>query len=150
MRIASPDSSVVMRVVKHLLALCLAGAAVMANAADRIFADGFEPCCTLGGEVTGLTGDGLVLHLAAGSISEDRPVPSNGGEQRLYTFVDTATPGTAYTVTIAAQPFSQICTLINASGITTRTPVDNVNATCVAGPADLNWDDGVWDDANWQ
>lgn len=139
-----------MRMILPLLALSLAGALPSADAADRIFADGFEPCCTLGGEVSGLAGSGLVLHLAAGAISEDKPVPANGGGVRLYTFTRTAPPGTAYTVTIAMHPASQTCTLGNASGTMASTPVENINATCVAGPANLVWDENAWDDANWQ
>ena len=141
-----------MRVILPLIAiaLVLAGAAAPASATDRIFADGFESCCTLGGEVSGLTGNGLVLHLAAGAISEDKPVSANGGGLRLYTFAHTAPAGTAYTVTITTQPTGQICTLSNASGSMPSTPVTNINATCVAGPAGLDWDDGAWDDADWQ
>ena len=139
-----------MRLILPLLTLALAGIAGYANASDRLFADGFEPCCTLGGEVSGLTGSVLVLHLAAGAISEDKFVPANGGGLRLYTFANTTPPGTAYTVTITTQPSSHACTLSNASGSMASTQVININATCVAGPADLNWDDGAWDDANWQ
>ncbi len=139
-----------MRMILPLLALSLAGAVTPAVADDRLFADGFEPCCTLGGEVSGLTGNGLVLHLAAGVISEDKSVPANGGELRLYTFAHTAPPGVTYSVTITTQPSGQSCTLSNASGTMPSAPVININATCLAGPAGLNWDDGAWDDADWQ
>lgn len=150
MAITSADKRKALRMTWSLLALGFAGAVTPVDAADRIFADGFDPCCTLGGEVTGLIGDGLVLHLATSAINEDRLVRANGGESRLYRFVRTAPPGTAYTVTITMQPIGQICTLTNASGTMASTPVDNVNASCVAGPASLIWDDGAWDDANWQ
>lgn len=139
-----------MRTALSILVLGLAGAAEPACAADRIFTDGFEPCCTLGGEVSGLTGTGLVLHLAAAAISEDKPVTANGGAVRLYTFTRTAPTGTAYTATITTQPTGQSCTLTNASGATASASVENINATCVAGPANLVWDDSDWDDANWQ
>ena len=139
-----------MRMILPILALVLAGAGTPAMAAESIFADGFDTCCTLGGEVSGLAGNGLVLHLAAGAISEDKLVPANGGGLRLYTFAKTAAPGTAYTVSIRTQPTGQTCTLSNASGTIPSTPVTNINATCVAGPAGLNWDDGAWDDADWQ
>lgn len=139
-----------MRMILLLLALALAGAATSDVASERIFADGFEPCCTLGGEVSGLADNGLVLHLAAGTISEDKPVIDNDGELRLYTFANTAPPGTAFTVTIIAQPTGQTCTLSNASGTVPSAPVDNINVTCTTGSAGLVWDDGHWDDANWQ
>ena len=150
MPIAALSARTSMRMILPLLALGMIGAAASASASDRIFADGFEPCCSLGGEVSGLTGNGLVLHLDAGAISEDKPVPANGGGPRLYTFFNSAPAGTAYTVTITTQPSSQTCTLSNASGSMASTPVININATCVAEPLDLNWDDGNWDDANWQ
>lgn len=139
-----------MRMILLSFALSLAVVTASASAADRIFADGFEPCCTLGGEVSGLSGNGLVLHLAAGTVSEDKPVSAQGGALRLYTFANSAPPGTGYVVTITTQPISQTCTLVNATGTLVSTPVDNINATCVAGPAVLNWDDGTWDDADWQ
>lgn len=139
-----------MRMILSLFTLGLAGAAGLANGSDRIFTDGMEPCCTLSGEVSGLTGNGLVLHLAAGAISEDKPVSANGGDLRLYTFANTTPTGTAYTVTITAQPTGQVCTLNNASGTMHSTPVTNINARCVAGSAGLDWDDGSWDDADWQ
>lgn len=150
MNITHHISAAATRLILPLIALGLVGLAVSANAAEHIFANGYEPCCTLGGEVSGLTGNGLVLHLAAGAISEDKPVPANGGSVRLYTFTRTAPPGTAYTVTIITQPASQTCTLSNANGTMAGTRVDNINATCVAGPANLVWNDGNWDDGKWQ
>ena len=150
MRIASSNRGEVLRMIMPLLALCLAGAVAPVAATERIFADGFEPCCSLGGEVSALTGTGLVVHLVTGAISEDKSISANGGELRLYTFTHTALPGIAYAVTIATQPSGQICTLTNAGGIMPSTPVDNINATCVAGSVALDWDDGAWDDANWQ
>ncbi|MEO7917523.1 MAG: hypothetical protein ABIR16_07745 [Dokdonella sp.] len=155
-----------MRMILPLLSLGLIGALASADAADRIFvggvdhildgktdrifADGFGPFCTLGGEVSGLTGNGLVLYLATDAFSESRPVSANGGATRLYTFSYTVPPGTAYVVSITTQPSGQNCTLSNATGTMANIPSDNINATCVAGPANLIWDDGTWDDADWQ
>ena len=138
-----------MRMILPLLAPSLAGAMASTDAADRIFANGFEPCCTLGGEVVGLSGNGLMQHLAVGAISEDKTITASGGEPLLYTFVRNAPPGSAYTVTISAQPSGQICTLASASGSMPSAPETDINVTCIAGPASLNWDDGSWDDANW-
>ncbi|HET9031960.1 MAG TPA: hypothetical protein VFN25_03540 [Dokdonella sp.] len=139
-----------MRTILIFTMLGLAGLGSNATASDRIFANGFEPCCTLGGEVSGLSSSGLVLHLAAGAVSENKNLAANGGQPQLYTFAKTASTGSAYTVTITTQPGGQICTLSNASGSIGSTPVDDINVTCVAGPPDLNWDDGAWDDADWQ
>ena len=139
-----------MRLTLLFLALGLAGVAVPASAAERIFANGFEPCCTLGGTVTGLTGAGLVLHLSAGAVNEDKPIAAQGGAARLYTFSHSVPQGTAYSVSITTQPAGQNCTLTNAGGSMGTTPVDNIDATCVAGPAGLVWDDGAWDETKWQ
>ena len=95
--------------------------------------------------MSGLIGTGLFAHLAAGSISKDQSILANGGALRR-----TAPAGMAYSETITTQPSGQICTLTNASGTMTSTPMDNINATCVTGPASLNWDGGNWNDANWQ
>lgn len=139
-----------MRMILLFFVLSLAGVTTSASAAERIFANGFEPCCTMGGEVTGLTGNGFVLHLMVGAVNEDKPVSPQGGALRLYAFANTGPLGAAYQVTIAMQPTSQTCTLVNATGIVVSTPMDNINATCVAAPLGLDWDDGLWDDASWQ
>ena len=144
---AAPNWSALARVIWILLALSLVGVAPSASAAERIFADGFEPCCNLGGEVTSLTGSGLVLHLVAGVVNESKPVTANGGALRLYTFSHTVPTGTSYAVTIATQPSGQTCTLANGSGTMGSTSVYDINVNCGGG---LIWDEGQWDDANWQ
>lgn len=133
-----------------ITALGLAGLASGTNTGDLLFGDGFERCCTVGGEVTGLTASGLVLQLTAGAISETKPITANSGQPVLYIFTRTVPPGAAYTVGISTQPAQQPCTLTNASGTMGTTPVDNINVTCTTGPTGLAWDEGHWDDANWQ
>lgn len=49
-----------------------------AGSPDHIFADGFDPCCQIGGTVSGLSSSGLVLHLSATAISEDHAISGNG------------------------------------------------------------------------
>lgn len=139
-----------MRMILPFFTLSLAYGTASASAAERIFADGFEPRCTLGGEVTGLTGSGFALRLTVGALNEDKPVSAQGGALRLYTFANTVPPGTGYVVTIITQPTEQTCALVNATGTVVNTPIDNINATCVAGPLGLDWDDDSWDDADWQ
>ncbi len=139
-----------MRMILLFFTLSLAGVTASASAAERIFSDGFEPCCTLGGEITGLTANGFVLHLAGDAVNEDKPVSAQGGALRLYIFANTVPPGTGYVVTIMTQPTDQTCTLVNATGTVISTPIGNINATCVAGPLVLDWDDDWWDDADWQ
>ncbi len=118
-------------------------AASAANS-DRIFANGFDPCCQIGGTVSGLSGSGLVLHLAAGAIVEDHAIHQNG----LYDFSASVPPSTAWTVTVKTQPPAQICQLSNTSGTMGSSNVDNVDVSC--GSNALIWDDGSWDNSQWQ
>lgn len=139
-----------MRRILICVVLGLAGLTSSASAGERIFADGFEPCCTLGGEVTGLSGSGLVLHLAAGVVSESKPISANGGQPVLYTFAHIVPTGTNYAVNITTQPAGQTCTLTNASGSVGGSHVFDINVSCRVDLVDLIWDQGSWDNADWQ
>jgi hypothetical protein len=110
---------------------------------DRIFANGFDPCCRIGGTVSGLTGTGLVLHLAAGSTAEDKPIAANG----VYDFAASVAPGTAYTLSAKSQPSGQTCTLSIGSGTMGSADIGNANVAC-ANVSKLMWDSGTWGQ-NW-
>jgi hypothetical protein len=110
---------------------------------ERIFANGFDPCCRIGGTVSGLAGTGLVLHLAAGSTAEDKPIAANG----VYDFAASVAPGTAYTLSVKTQPSGQACTLSIGSGTMGSTDIDNANVAC-ANVSKLMWDSGTWGQ-NW-
>lgn len=113
---------------------------------DRIFTDGFEPCCQVGGTVSGLTGSGPVLLLSlSGNLPNEPHVVSGNG---AYQFLTNVPPGTSYAVSITVQPSSQICSIANATDIMGNTDVDNIDITCAA-TSDLVWDQGQWGD-NWQ
>lgn len=145
-----PSSSVGIGVVVLLGLLCLTFAASSsAGENDRVFRDGFEPCCSLGGEVTGLSGDGMILHLQAAGIEEELAVDANAGLPRLYTFAASAPGGTAYLVSFTRQPDGQSCTLSNASGAVNATPIEDIDVSCTTVPG-LIWDQGQWDAAHWQ
>jgi hypothetical protein len=123
----------------------LAAAALMspwmlpAHAASpqRIFANGFDPCCRIGGTVSGLGGMGLVLHLVFGSTAEDRPIAANG----LYGFSASVPPGTAYTLGVKIQPAGQTCALAVTGGSMVNSDIDNADVTCTGN---LKWDSGTW------
>lgn len=104
---------------------------------ERIFANGFEPCCQIGGTVSGLVGSGLVLQLDAGASSEGRPIVGNG----LYRFAANVAPGTAYSIGITGQPDSQTCTLSISGGSMGSADVENANVAC---GGNLIWDQGNW------
>ncbi|KAB2901475.1 MAG: hypothetical protein F9K31_01915 [Dokdonella sp.] len=125
-----------------LAALWLSAPAEAGN--DRIFANGFEPCCHIGGTVSGLSGSGLVLRLAAGAITQDTSISGNG----QYAFASDLAPGESYAVTITTQPTGQSCTVANAVGIAGDANSSRVDVQCGTG-LPLNWDHGNWD-ADWQ
>lgn len=80
---------------------------------------------TVGGNVSGLGGSGLVLQLNGGN---DLPVAANGA----FTFPGGLTSGASYSVTIGTQPPAQTCTVGNGSGTIAGANVTNVSVTCVA------------------
>ncbi|MDN5923890.1 MAG: hypothetical protein L0H70_02695 [Xanthomonadales bacterium] len=120
------------------LLLLLAATSARAAGSDRIFADGFDGCCRIGGTVAGLTGSELVLQLAAGAIAEDRAISGNG----LYDFSAAVPSGTSYTLSVTIQPSGQTCTLAITGG-TVSGNVDNADVSCGANTK-LTWDSGHW------
>ena len=79
----------------------------------------------IGGSVTGLLGDGLVLVKHDG---ETLAIASNGS----FFFENTQASGSSYTVTVRTQPTvpSQTCTIASGSGTVGSGDVRNVRVTC--------------------
>lgn len=84
---------------------------------------------SIGGTVSGLTGNGLQLQLNGGA-------PFGIGANGSYTFPTSLPNGTSYTVTIAQNPVgpTQICTPSNSVGIVSSANVTNVDVDCVDSP----------------
>jgi hypothetical protein len=78
----------------------------------------------LGGTVTGLTTDGLVLANGGSTVS----IPANATSYKFPSQINDSGP---YAVTIQTQPARLTCSLSNASGNTSGIAVTNVNVTCV-------------------
>lgn len=80
---------------------------------------------TVGGRVSGLAGEGLVLQRNG---EDDLAVASNGA----FTFETAQDSGTSYEVSVAAQPTSppQICTVERGTGTIGRNNVTNVRVSC--------------------
>jgi 6-phosphogluconolactonase len=80
---------------------------------------------TVGGTLTGLTGQGLVLQDNSGN---DLGLASNGA----FVFTDGIKNGDTYSVTVKTQPStpSQTCTVQNASGTIDKANVANILVTC--------------------
>jgi len=90
----------------------------------------------IGGTVSGLTADGLVL--ANGSTGGTRSIakPAAGVTTPIsYAFDGTVAFGETYGVTVLTQPTGQICTVANATGTMGAANVTNINVTCVAAPS---------------
>lgn len=85
---------------------------------------------TVGGEVTGLVGTGLVLEDRANFV--DVAVPANG----TYVFARDYPSGSAYDVHVRTNPANpaQVCTVSNGAGTSAGTSITNVNVSC-ATPA---------------
>jgi 6-phosphogluconolactonase len=80
---------------------------------------------TVGGNVTGLRGTGLVLEDNSGDASS---VTANGA----FTFSSRVTNGDAYSVTVSTQPSNptQTCTVHNGSGTIDGADITNVVVNC--------------------
>jgi hypothetical protein len=84
---------------------------------------------TVGGNVSGLTGSGLVLQNNAGN---DLGIAANGS----FAFSNSVASGNSYSVTIKSQPSSpaQVCTVGSAVGTVGAGNVSNVAVDCAAAP----------------
>ena len=81
---------------------------------------------TVGGDVSGLMGSGLVLENRQTDILE---IASNGA----FTFAESVESGEEYAVTVVEQPMdpTQRCTLSNGSGVVENSDVLDVSVICV-------------------
>lgn len=77
---------------------------------------------TVGGTVTGLTGTGLILR---NNGSNDLAISNSGN----FTFTNPLAAGSAYDVTIAAQPTQQSCNVSNGKG-TANSNITTVTVSC--------------------
>ncbi|NOZ55008.1 MAG: hypothetical protein GXP08_18030 [Gammaproteobacteria bacterium] len=78
---------------------------------------------TIGGTLSGLISQGLVLQLNG---SNDLVLSNNGS----FAFNTLLANGSAYTVTIASQPNSQLCHISNGAETVSRANVINVSVSC--------------------
>ncbi len=81
---------------------------------------------TIGGSVSGLTGNGLVLQNNNG---DDLAIDSNGD----FVFPSALADGASYSVTIATQPGnpSQTCEVANGSGNLDSADITDVSVNCI-------------------
>ncbi len=87
---------------------------------------------TIGGNVSGLVGTGLILENS--SDQEQLTIlPANGNQ--VFTFKNLVPTGTAYTVTVAAQPTNPVQTCVVTPSTASGTATANVVSVTVTCPA---------------
>jgi len=93
---------------------------------------------SIGGDVSGLAGSGLILQ---NNASDELSIQADGS----FVFATEIDSGSNYAVTVSAQPTSpaQTCTVSNGSGTATA-DVSNVAVNCVtdASSVDTEWFNG--------
>lgn len=85
---------------------------------------------SIGGNVTGLTSEGLTLINGSGST----PVTLVAGAT-TYVFATLVPYSSSYGVSILTQPANNICTVSNTTGVMGDALVGNINVNCVPKPA---------------
>jgi hypothetical protein len=78
---------------------------------------------TVGGTISGLTGNGLVL---ANGTDTTSPAPG----ATTFTFPTKLASAATFTVTVFTQPAGQTCTVGNGTGVILTSSVNNVVVTC--------------------
>lgn len=81
----------------------------------------------LGGTISGLSADGLVL---ANGLNTVRP-PANATS---FVFPDLLNRGMSYNITVKTQPSGLYCSVANGAGVMGATAVTNVAVTCLPAP----------------
>lgn len=94
-------------------------------AALNIFVDCLQNAYTIGGTVTGLTADGLVLaNGSSGTVAIAKNATS-------FVFPALVEDGATYGVTVLTQPTGLRCTVANGVGTMGETKVTNLAVSCV-------------------
>lgn len=107
--------------------LCFAAALLMSGCGGATDA-------TIGGTVTGLSGDTTVVLL--NNSTNALTVSASGS----FTFSSTISAGSTYNVTVETQPTGETCTVTNGSGTVSEssTSVTNITVTCVINTTATN------------
>jgi Galactose oxidase, central domain/Kelch motif len=87
---------------------------------------------TIGGNVTGLVGTGLILQNS--SDSEQLAISAANGNE-AFTFKNLVPTGTAYTISIFAQPTGPVQTCVITPGTASGTATANVTSVAITCPA---------------
>lgn len=87
----------------------------------------------IGGKITGLTADGLILANGStgGTLTVSKPTTA---EPIIYTMPVAVFYAQTYGVIIVQQPTGQLCTVSNPTGTMPDAEVKNIDVNCVARP----------------
>jgi Galactose oxidase, central domain len=89
---------------------------------------------SIGGNITGLVGSGLILQDQDGNILDLLKVTTGNGNQ-AFTFADFVPTGSSYTVSISTQPTNPTQTCVVTPSTATGTATANVTSVVVTCPA---------------
>jgi RNase P/RNase MRP subunit p29 len=82
---------------------------------------------TIGGQVTGLTADNLVLTNGGNQLSVPKDATS-------FTFATQVTYNTTYGVTVLTQPTGQTCTVTDGAGVMKDENITSIRVNCTTNP----------------
>lgn len=82
---------------------------------------------SVGGTISGLTGQGLTLANGTDSVSP-------AAAATVFTFPTSVLTATSFSVTVASQPTGQACAVSNGTGVILTSSVNNVSVSCAAAP----------------
>jgi hypothetical protein len=110
-----------------------------ADTAGRLTAINAVISCALvsnaiGGKITGLAADNLVLTNGSTGGTFAVVKDANGAYPASFTFAALVTYGQTYGVTVLTQPAGQTCTITNGAGTMGDIAVDNIAINCVNNP----------------
>jgi hypothetical protein len=90
---------------------------------------------SIGGKITGLAADGLVLNNGSNSTAAIVKDATTGAYPTSFTFGAPVTYGQTFGVTVLQNPTGQTCTVKNGAGTMGDTAVATIEVTCVNNPA---------------
>ena len=89
----------------------------------------------IGGTVTGLAADGLVLNNGSDSTAAIVKDATTGAYPTVFLFSTQVTYGQTFGVTVLQNPTGQTCTVKNGAGKMEDAPITTIAVTCVNNPA---------------